>query len=409
MYTLSRKRVSGAGFRLTAAALFALIAGTEIPTPLYVLYHSRFALSATLLTLVFATYAVALIPALIVFGRFADLFGRRRTLMLGLLAAAAGSLLLAVAPDFGWLLAGRAVQGLAVGTATGAATAALVETEPHGKPHRAAAWATIAVAGGGAGGPLLAGVLAQYAPGPYWLSYAVETVALLGIAAGLLLVRNWPEPPRGTQRYRIRIPAVPVGARRAFARTGLVVFTVWSVGALYTSVVPSYAAALLGTADLAVLGSVPFAMLAIAALTQYLCRTLDENRAQLGGLLLLGCGLAALVLAFPERSVLWLSASAVLDGTGLGLGFLGAQARLNRLAAGNNRAELAAAFNICLYLGVALPVLGVGIVADLSSLFIAVLVFAVVIGCLALLGVLGILRAARTVDLEGAPAPSVRV
>lgn len=374
-----------AAFWTTAAALLTLIAGTEIPTPLYVLYRARFGLSNAMLTTVFASYALALIPTLLIGGRLADRFGRRRLIIGGLLAAAAGSLLLSAADSTPLLLAGRAIQGVAVGTATGAATAALVELDgPH---RRAAAVATSAVAGGGAAGPLLSGLLAQYAPAPHTLPYLLETALLLTLAATLPTTGTWPSPTasassRPSARPRFGIPA---DIRIPFARTGITVGTAWSVGALYTSVVPSYAVELLHTRNLAVLGAVAFLMLATAAASQLVLRSVSSRSAQSVGLGLLTVGLVALVVAFPTGSALWLGVSAVLDGIGLGLAFLGAQAELNRIAPPRHRAELAAAFNVCLYCSVAFPVVGVGLLADGTSLFAAVTAFAAVIGALATL------------------------
>ncbi|MBF6064415.1 MFS transporter [Nocardia terpenica] len=444
-----------AAFWTTAAALLTLIAGTEIPTPLYVLYRARFGLSNAMLTTVFAIYALALIPTLLIGGRLADRFGRRRLIIGGLLAAAAGSLLLSAADSTTWLLAGRAIQGVAVGAATGAATAALVELDgPH---RRAAAVATSAVAGGGAAGPLLSGLLAQYAPAPRTLSYLIETALLLTLAATLPATGTWPSPtspsakplPHPSQsrlsassRFRssassrsrsfassqsrsfassrsrpstsswsrlstsswsrrafgrdhtqhassrpsTRPPfGIPADIRIPFARIGITVGTAWSVGALYTSVVPSYAVGLLHTRNLAVLGAVAFVMLATAAASQLVLRSVPSRSAQSVGLGLLTVGLVALVVAFPTGSALWLVGSAVLDGLGLGLAFLGAQAELNRIAPPRHRAELAAAFNVCLYCGVAFPVVGVGLLADGTSLFAAVTAFAAGIGALATL------------------------
>ncbi|QIS19145.1 MFS transporter [Nocardia terpenica] len=377
-----------AAFWTTAAALLTLIAGTEIPTPLYVLYRARFGLSNAMLTTVFAVYALALIPTLLIGGRLADRFGRRRLIIGGLLAAAAGSLLLSAADSTTWLLAGRAIQGVAVGAATGAATAALVELDgPH---RRAAAVATSAVAGGGAAGPPLSGLLAQYAPAPCTLTYLIETALLLALAAALPATGTWPtlrtfpaaNPLPSPIRPRLGIPA---DIRIPFARTGITVGTAWSVGALYTSVVPSYAVELLHTRNLAVLGAVAFLMLATAATTQLALRAVSSRIAQSAGLGLLTVGLVALVVAFPTGSALWLVVSAVLDGVGLGLAFLGAQAELNRIAPPRHRAELSAAFNVCLYCGVAFPVVGVGLLADGTSLFAAVTAFAAVIGGLATL------------------------
>jgi MFS family permease len=387
------ERVAGGrvAFGLTAAALLVLIAGTEVPTPLYVPYRARFGLSATELTLLFATYAVALIPSLLVFGQLADRFGKRRAVVAGLLAASVAAVVLAMASGPGALFFGRALQGLAVGAATGAATAALVELEPTGDRARAARYAAMAVAAGGAGGPLLGGLLAEYAPAPLTLSYLVVIGVQLALTAGLLAVRA--EPPRAHPRSaRWHRPGVPAPIRVPFAQVGTCVFAAWSVGALYSSVVPVYAAELLASDNLALLGTIAFLMLATAAATQAAARRVSAHRAQAAGLVLLVVGLAALVIAFPSGSLAWLLVSAGTDGVGLGLAFLGAQTRLNQIAPPTRRAELAAAFSVCLYLGVALPVLGVGIIADGSSLFIAVVSFAAAIGAVGLVTAGWILR-----------------
>ena len=98
------------------------------------------------------------------------------------------------------------------------------------------------------------------------------------------------------------------------------------------------------------------------------------------GLGLVAAGLAALALAsVSDRAVVLLAAS-VLAGTGHGLAFLGAQDDLNRLAPPERRGEINAAFYTCIYVGIAVPVIGAGVLADLSSLVTAVTVFAAVTG-----------------------------
>ncbi|HVT67574.1 MAG TPA: MFS transporter, partial [Trebonia sp.] len=75
---------------------------------------------------------------------------------------------------------------------------------------------------------------------------------------------------------------------------------------------------------------------------------------------------------------------AVLAGMGHGAAYLAAQDDLTRIAPDDQRAEVSAAFNVCIYLGVALPVIGIGILADLTTLFTAVTTFAAVTGAGAL-------------------------
>ena len=85
-------------------------------------------------------------------------------------------MLFALASGLAWLFAARAVQGLAVGMISGAAAAALVELDPAPQEDRAALFAALAQAGGSASGPLLAGVLAQWAPERLVLPFALFVV-----------------------------------------------------------------------------------------------------------------------------------------------------------------------------------------------------------------------------------------
>ena len=75
-------------FYLQASIALVFLAGSSAPTPLYGLYHSQWGFPATVLTLVFATYAVAVLVALLFSGRLSDHVGRRAVLMA---AACAGA------------------------------------------------------------------------------------------------------------------------------------------------------------------------------------------------------------------------------------------------------------------------------------------------------------------------------
>jgi hypothetical protein len=132
------------------AAWLVLMAGANLATPLYAVYAKTFGFSSLVLTTIFATYAVVLVPALIVFGRLSDRFGRRPVILAGLGMACGGLLLFAFARSSAWLYGARAVQGLAVGMISGAATAALVELDPRHDRRRAALFAGLAQAGGSA-------------------------------------------------------------------------------------------------------------------------------------------------------------------------------------------------------------------------------------------------------------------
>src|SRR5437763_13150630 len=215
-------------------AWIVLMAGANLATPLYAVYSRQFGFSPLVLTAIFATYAIVLVPALVFFGRLSDRFGRRPVVAAGLATACLGLALFAAAEGEAWLFAARAVQGLAVGMISGAATAALVELDPQGNRRRAALGAGLAQAGGSALGPLAAGVLVEWAPDPLRLCYLV-TLGLTFVAAAFVL--RLPEPGESArEEWRPQWPRVPADTRLRFFRVGLTAGAVWAAMALFLSI-----------------------------------------------------------------------------------------------------------------------------------------------------------------------------
>jgi MFS family permease len=95
------------------------------------------------------------------------------------------------------LIAARIVSGLSAGLMTGTATAMLTELVPAGAHRRASLVATAANMAGLGLGPLVAGLLAQYAPHPTTLVFEAY-LAVLALAALVLL----PIPETVVQRTR---------------------------------------------------------------------------------------------------------------------------------------------------------------------------------------------------------------
>ena len=97
-------------------------------------------------------------------GRAADLFGRRRLFLAGVIAFTAASLLDGLAPSANTLIIARGLQGLGAALVSPAALSIVTTTFADGKPRTKAmgVWAAIAV-GGAALGLLLGGILTEYA------------------------------------------------------------------------------------------------------------------------------------------------------------------------------------------------------------------------------------------------------
>ena len=257
-------------------AWLVLMAGANLATPLYAVYAREFGFSSLVLTSIFATYAFVLVPALILFGRLSDRFGRRPVLFAGLSVAAVALVLFAAADGVAWLYAARALQGLAVGMISGAAAAALVELDPAGDRRRAALLAGLAQAGGSAVGPLFAGALAEWAPNPLELCFLVALGLTALTAAASLTV---PEPAgREREGWRIEWPRVPAELRRDFFRVSLTAATVWASVALLLSIVPSYAGDLLGTTNLALLALIAAVALLASCVSQIVAQRFEGRR-----------------------------------------------------------------------------------------------------------------------------------
>ena len=123
-------------------------------------------------------------------GRAADLFGRRRLFLAGVALFSAASLLNGVAQSSGMLIAGRALQGLGGALVSPAALSILTTTFAEGRERTRAlgVWSAVAV-GGGAVGLLLGGLLTDLVSWQ-WVFFVNVPV---GIGAFLLSSRFVPE------------------------------------------------------------------------------------------------------------------------------------------------------------------------------------------------------------------------
>jgi MFS family permease len=377
------------GFAAVALALAVAMLSTTLPTPLYPLYRERFGLSELMITVIFATYAVGVIVSLLLFGRFSDQVGRRRMLLPGLALAAVSAAVFLLADGLAFLLVGRILSGLSAGIFTGTATATLVDLASAGRRGRATLVATIANVGGLGCGPLLAGVLSQWAPSPLELTFWVDLALLVPAALGIWAI---PEPVAAARRPRLRPQGltVPRELRATFTQAALAAFAGAAVLGLFTAVAPAFLGQELGMTNRAAIGLVVFAVFAASTVGQAMLELLPESVAMPGGCLALIGGMALLALGLAFSSLALLVLGGVVAGFGQGLTFRAGLAALNAGAPAERRAEVASSFFVVLYVGLAIPVIGEGLLAREVGLRPAGLVFAGVVAALSA-GVLALL------------------
>src|SRR5690349_11493503 len=146
--------------------------------------------SATSLQWVISAYAIVFGGALLLGGRLADLLGRRRMFIGGLLLFAASSLLAGFAWSAGSLIAFRGIQGLGGALLAPAALSLLMTTFAEGRDRNVALGIYAAASGSGAAaGVLLGGVLTSYLNWS-WIFFVNVPVGIAAAALAPMLLRE---------------------------------------------------------------------------------------------------------------------------------------------------------------------------------------------------------------------------
>jgi pimeloyl-ACP methyl ester carboxylesterase len=384
-----------AAFWLVAAVLFLLFFAAAAPSPLYGVYQARWRFSATTLTAVFAAYAVLLLVTLLVFGPVSDYLGRRRVILAGLAMAAGACGLFLAADSVGLLFAARALHGAAVGTATSALGAALIDLQPQGSK-RAPVITTAAALLGLAVGGLGTSALVQYGPAPtrliWWLLLGADLAAAGGVLA---MPETAPRRPGVLASLRPRV-AVPREVRGTFARALPCLIAVWMISGFYLSLGPSLAAQVLRSPDLLWGGLVIFLLNGIGTAAAVVASRASGPAAMLAGCLLLLPGTVLTLAAIQTPSGAAFLAGTGVAGAGFGTGMLGVFRTISAQAAPGQRASLIAAYFIASYTAFSIPVVAAGVATTHVGLHKTALAYCATIAVLAAAAAAGLIFRGRS-------------
>jgi MFS family permease len=372
---------------LVAYVFLATMIGTTLPTPLYVIYEARWHFSSGVVTLIFATYAAGVLVALLLLGPASDQIGRLPVLLLTLCFSAASTALFLAASGTAWLYAGRLLSGFSAGLVTGTGTATL--TDLAGPEHlRRASIVSTAVTTGGLGlGPLVAGLLAEYEPHPTLLVFQVY-LGVLGTA--LLALLFVPETVSRTATLRIRFRGFTVPApARAFLAASIAGFAALALMGLFTALAPSLLGGVLHVHNHAAGGFLVFLLFGASTTVQIAAGTRSPAATTRVGLSSFLVALALMVAALKWESMALFVLCAIVGGLAAGATFLGSLASANRIAPSATRGQSVSTYFTIAYVGLILPVIGVGFSAEHIGYLSAVSICA---ACLAALCVVALLR-----------------
>ncbi len=353
---LKRAHWLGAG-----AALFGAAWGSNQFTPMLLVYHQALALGTGTLEAMFGFYALGLIPGLLIAGALSDARGRRPVVIASaVFSLAASAALVAAGHAVALLFAGRMLAGLGSGAAFGAGTAWLRELSvpPFGatSDHGAARRAVVTMTAGFALGPLVSGLLAQWAPDPRVVPYLPHLVLMLVVLG--LLARVPETVARGAAGTVAR--ALPSLRRPRFARVVAPMAPwVFAAPAIAFALLPSVVGANNATDGIALTAAITMMCALTGVLVQPVARRLDaeagRNRAATTGLLVIVAGLVlGAVTAHAQQSWL-LVPTAIVLGAGYGLCLVAGLVEVQRLAGREALAGVTAIYYALTYVGFAAP------------------------------------------------------
>jgi MFS family permease len=388
-------------FWVAAFALLVMLAFSAVPTPLYPLYQARDGFSSFMITVIFATYPVGVVISLFTVGHLSDWHGRRRLVLPALGGAIVSALVFIFWRDVPGLLLARFVAGLAVGAVTASATAWIAElhaqARPGAPPRFAEVVATAANLGGIGVGPLVSGMLVAWVADPFTVPFLVFIAALLVAAALVLISPETREPVRPRPAWRPQRVSVPADARGAYLAAAITAAISFASFALFTSLAPSFLAETLHHPSPALAGATAFTVFASGAAGQMFVsgRPIPVGLAIGTGLMLSGLAIVVLAVWLPDPSLALFLIGGALAGAGSGCLFKSVLTQAARMAPPERRAETLAGMFLAGYVGLALPVVGLGVLTQYASAKVGLLVFGAVLATAALAAMPAVLRGAR--------------
>jgi MFS family permease len=378
----------GLGFWAIAYAYLAVMAFSAVPSPLFAIYRQEEGLSALTITFVYAVFAVGVVVSLFLVGHLSDWHGRRRVLAPAVLLSLVSAVVLVSSTDLALLIVARVLNGLSVGAVTATATAWLGELHaahrPDASSRRAQVVATAANLGGIGFGPLVSGFLAQYVADPLVVPYAVSIVALAVAFFAILLTpetRVLSERPR----YRPQRVAVPDRARQRYFAAALSVLIAFAAFGVFSALAGTFLAGTLHHPSRALAGVTVFAVFASGVVAQSGSADWSLRRLLGAGMTTMVAGLGLVVVAawLPTPSLALFVAGGALTGAGAGALFKGALGTVVALATEDGRAEALAGLFLGGYIGLAVPIVGMGVTLQFTSPRVALLGFALALAAMA--------------------------
>lgn len=388
-----------AAFVAMAAAFAAFFIAAGAPTPLLPVYEANWHFPASMVTVAFGVYAIALLLTLLVIGSLSDHIGRRPLLVGALVLELASMLVFLVSPSISWIIAARIIQGVATAAATSSFSAAILELAPDKRKHLAGVITGLAPAAGIGVGALFSGVIAQFsssAAATVWIILAA--VMLIALVFAIFTPETAAPKPGAIASLRPQV-SVPPAARTVFAVTLPSLIAAWLVSALFLGLMPTILRLKFGIDSPAVSGLAAFAEQGAGGATAVALSKMKPQRLVFAGGFAIAAGIVLFIASIAATSLPLLWTGAVVGGAGLGGAFTGTIRSLVPLVAAQQRAGLFSAIYLVSYITFGVPVIVAGLFLSTIGVTAIALGFGVVTVAAAAVGIVTQLATARRTGL----------
>lgn len=330
--------------------------GTNISTPLLLLYQDRLAASPWTVTALFAVYAAGLLPALLWGGPASDLRGRKRLSYPGLALSGIASITFILgASNAAMLYLARLLAGAASGVSFVVMSAWLAELAPSTEKRWVVRLTGMVMYAGFGLGPLMSGAMAEWLPYPLVAPYLIHLVV---VGAGALALRAVPDTVTAdpSERIRLDLGLSPTNARpfrRVVTPTAVAVF---GFASLSFGLFPVLLRGAMEEIAIFITG-------VVSALTAFSIFATQRVSVRLGPLRAapvawatgtVGCALGAVAFATDWWGLIL--AGAVALGGASGLAVTSGLSFVDRLADSERRGAMTGAFYAVAYGGMSMPV-----------------------------------------------------
>jgi len=374
-------QLKGSPFTWVSFAMIVGVMGTALISPLYPLYQEAWQLETSDISLIYVVYMAGALSGLLFLGRLPDLVGFRPMLQLGLSLVLAGTAISLFAWDMSSLNVGRFIVGVASSMVTTSSTLGLARVSQSSNTQRVAMVTGFLLAFGFGLGPLVGGLLGQWAPAPLVVPYVptllLSTLGLVALYCLKLPVSARPRPGRRLSLNDIlpKLTWPEADASRAFMLTCCLPFLAFGVFGLYASMAPLFLDKLVPWHGPGVSGSAIALILFASAGFQVMAARIPIHYCGAAGLLSMALSNALLMVNLWLGSAILFFLGVLFTALGHGLALLSGMSMVNRISNPTNRSGLLATFLVTGYIGSMAPMMGIGWIADHWGMNIAVCAF----------------------------------